>query len=44
MVNPDGHEADTRYNAHGVDLLNRNYGTCGKRDTLFGARNSSDAK
>ncbi|HIG99410.1 MAG TPA: hypothetical protein HA258_02405 [Thermoplasmata archaeon] len=25
MVNPDGHEADTRYNAHGVDL-NRNYG------------------
>ncbi|MCU0850795.1 MAG: hypothetical protein MUC80_05925 [Candidatus Thermoplasmatota archaeon] len=25
MVNPDGHEANTRYNAHGVDL-NRNYG------------------
>src|SRR4030042_5782488 len=25
MVNPDGHEADSRYNAHGIDL-NRNYG------------------
>ncbi len=25
MVNPDGHETDSRYNAHGVDL-NRNYG------------------
>jgi hypothetical protein len=25
MVNPDGHELGTRYNAHGVDL-NRNYG------------------
>ncbi len=28
MVNPDGYEADSRYNAHGVDL-NRNYGYMG---------------